>query len=230
MSVHSLSISPSHTFTKLAAEKEIILVAGEGIQGDCHRGVHVQHRSRMHIRPALPNLRQVHLIGKEVLDGVGVRPGEIGENVTTVGVDLLGLGVGSRLVFLPPSFDESGDGPPSKVGSGSGFEYDASKRGGGGGKGEEGDGAVVTGGDGGKEKEEEGRCPVVVVQGLRNPCPQIDKFRPGLKERFLVRDGERNIVGRTAGVMGTVEVGGVVRVGMRIVVERPDEFRPLGCV
>jgi hypothetical protein len=65
---------------------------------------------------------------------------------------------------------------------------------------------------------------------LRNPCPQIDKFRTGLKEQFVVRDDERRIVGRRAGVMGTVEVGGEVSVGMRIVVESMGEFEALGCV
>ncbi len=55
------------------------------------------------------------------------------------------------------------------------------------------------------------------MQGLRNPCPQIDRFREGLKEMLVVGDGERRIVGRRAGVMGTVDVGGVVSVRMRIV-------------
>jgi hypothetical protein len=89
--------------------------------------------------------------------------------------------------------------------------------------------AAATSEDG--ELELQNPHPVVVIQGLRNPCPQIDKFRPGLKESFLVRDGERKIVGRMAGVMGTVEVGGVVSVGMRIVVEGAEGgFEPLGCV
>ncbi len=73
--------------------------------------------------------------------------------------------------------------------------------------------------------------PVIVVQGLRNPCSQIDRFRKGLKEKMLVRDGERRIVAHKAGVMATVEVGGVVSVGMRVVVEEAEGgFVALECV
>jgi len=80
------------------------------------------------------------------------------------------------------------------------------------------------------EEGSESPHPIVMIQGLRNPCPQIDKFRPGLKESFVVRDEERNIVGRKAGVMGTAEAGGVVERGMRIVVESLGEYQALGCV
>ncbi|KAI1913480.1 hypothetical protein LOZ39_000902 [Ophidiomyces ophidiicola] len=73
-------------------------------------------------------------------------------------------------------------------------------------------------------------APVISVTGLRNPCPQIDKYRAGLKERFFVRDSERKIVGRKAGIMAVVEVGGEVRPGMRIVVEKPASHTPLECV
>ncbi|KAL4875858.1 PK beta-barrel-protein domain-containing protein-like protein [Aspergillus karnatakaensis] len=71
---------------------------------------------------------------------------------------------------------------------------------------------------------------IIVITGLRNPCPQIDKFQPGLKERFLVRDAERQIVGRLAGVMATVKRGGVITAGMGIAVTRPAEHLPLGPV
>lgn len=69
--------------------------------------------------------------------------------------------------------------------------------------------------------------PVVVLTGLRNPCPQIHKFRSGLQESFIVRDEERKIIERKAGVMSTVEVGGVIEVGMQILVEEPAEFQTL---
>ncbi|KAK3305599.1 pyruvate kinase-like protein [Chaetomium strumarium] len=193
MSVHALALSPTHDFTKQPVSR-LTLLAGLGVQGDCHAGVTVQHRSRLHIQPPPPNLRQVHLIPKEILDECGVEPGEIGENVTTVGVDLLALGRGTRLHFLPSS---------------------SSPR-------------VPTGSDARDVMSQP--HPVVVVQGLRNPCPQIDKFRAGLKEQFIVRDEERRIVGRRAGVMGTVEVGGEVSVEMRIVVESTGDFEALGCV
>ena len=159
----------------------------------------MQHRSRLHLTPPPPNLRQVHLIPKEILDECGVEPGQIGENVTTAGIDLLALGRGTRLHSLPPA-----SSPPLSG-------HDRS-------------------GEDGEEEKEDTPHPVVVIQGLRNPCPQIDRFRKGLKEMFVVRDEERRIVGRRAGVMGTVEVGGVVSVGMRIVVERAEVFEELGCV
>jgi MOSC domain-containing protein YiiM len=50
----------------------------------------------------VPNLRQVHLIHAELIDeleasGYRVFAGAMGENVTTRGVDLLGLPTGTRL-------------------------------------------------------------------------------------------------------------------------------------
>jgi MOSC domain-containing protein YiiM len=80
----------------------IRLVAGEGVEGDAHRGATVKHRSRVRRDPAQPNLRQVHLIAVELLDelegrGFDVAPGRMGENVTTSGVDLLALPTGTRL-------------------------------------------------------------------------------------------------------------------------------------
>ena len=72
--------------------------------------------------------------------------------------------------------------------------------------------------------------PVVVVTGLRNPCPQIEKFEKDLQEKFITRDEQRNIIGRKAGVMSTVEVEGEVKSGCTIVVESPADFKPLVCV
>jgi MOSC domain-containing protein YiiM len=108
-------------------------------------------------------------------------PGALGQNITTQGVDLLGLPVGTELRF-------------------------------------------VTDGDGGDDG------PVLVLTGLRNPCAQINKFCPGLQERFLVRDAKREITARLAGVMSTVRVGGEVRAGMSIVIVRPEKHVPLGPV
>jgi MOSC domain-containing protein YiiM len=72
------------------------LVAGLGVEGDAHLGVTVQHRSRVARDPSQPNLRQVHLLRRELLEelagrGLVVGPGDIGENILTRGVDLLGL-------------------------------------------------------------------------------------------------------------------------------------------
>jgi MOSC domain-containing protein YiiM len=91
----------SFTFTKPTVAA-IELVEGLGVDGDVHSGITVRHRSRMARDPSRPNLRQVHLIHGELHDelaraGFTVTPGAMGENVTTRGVDLLGLATGARL-------------------------------------------------------------------------------------------------------------------------------------
>ena len=100
-SVVGVHLSPRHGFSKAAAET-IELHEGLGVAGDAHYGTTVQHRSRLRRNPDEPNLRQVHLLPAEVLAdlagrGFAVTPGQLGENVTTSGVDLLGLPVGTRL-------------------------------------------------------------------------------------------------------------------------------------
>jgi MOSC domain-containing protein YiiM len=119
--------------------------------------------------PNQPNLRQVHLLHAELFDelrasGFEVAPGQIGENVTTRGVDLLGLPTGTRLHL--------------------------------------------------------GTHAVVEVTGLRNPCRQLDQFRPGLLAATLARDEQGALV-RKAGIMGIVVVSGDVRPGDRVRVELP---------
>jgi len=84
------------------AQPEIRLVAGHGVDGDVHAGATVKHRSRVRKDPEQPNLRQVHLIHAELFDelrvqGFEVGAGEMGENVTTSGVELLALPTGARL-------------------------------------------------------------------------------------------------------------------------------------
>jgi len=80
----------------------IKLLAGLGVEGDAHLGKTVKHRSRVARDPSAPNLRQVHLIHAELHDelraaGFVMAPGEMGENITTSGIDLLGLPSGTRL-------------------------------------------------------------------------------------------------------------------------------------
>lgn len=75
----------------------------------------------------------------------------------------------------------------------------------------------------------DGKCAIVKVTGLRNPCPQIDNFRKGLLARCVVKD-EGKIVERKAGIMSVVEVGGVVKMGARIVVKEPWIFKKLDMV
>lgn len=91
----------AHHFSKPVRD-EIRLVVGHGVEGDAHAGGTVQHRSRVRRDPTQPNLRQVHLIHVELLDevaedGFSVKPGGLGENVLTRGVDLLGLPRGTRI-------------------------------------------------------------------------------------------------------------------------------------
>ena len=90
-----------HNFAKPVREA-IVLVPGIGVVGDAHSGPTVQHRSRLKRTPDAPNLRQVHLIPAELFDelaqaGFTVGPGQLGENLTTRGIDLLDLPKGARL-------------------------------------------------------------------------------------------------------------------------------------
>ncbi|MXV18444.1 MOSC domain-containing protein [Deinococcus xianganensis] len=160
----------THRFSK-APQPGITLLAGLGVQGDAHAGDTVRHRSRVRADPTQPNLRQVHLIHAELLgqvaaDGFHVQPADLGENITTRGLDLLALPRGTRLTF------------PS--------------------------GATVE------------------VTGLRNPCAQIDAFRPGLMRRLIGTDDAGAPV-FLAGVMGVVLEGGEVTPGDPIRVTLPPE-------
>jgi MOSC domain len=159
-----------HRFSKLTAD-EIMLLAGLGVEGDAHAGVTVQHRSRVAADATQPNLRQVHLIHAELHDelreqGFDLEPGQLGENITTRGLDLLTLPQGTVLRLGPQA--------------------------------------------------------VIQITGLRNPCNQINDFRPGLLNAVLDRDEQGNLV-RKAGIMGVVVNGGPVKPGDTIEVELPNK-------
>lgn len=99
--VTAVSSYGEHAFSKPNRER-IMLLAGLGVEGDAHAGVTVKHRSRVARDPTQPNLRQVHLIHEELFaelrdEGFDVAPGQLGENITTRGIDLLGLPVGTLL-------------------------------------------------------------------------------------------------------------------------------------
>ena len=99
--VAHLHVSPEHSFSKFSQDR-IALIAGYGVEGDAHAGPTVKHRSRVAIDPSTPNLRQVHLIPEETLsdlidNGFDVKPGDLGENITTSGIDLHDLPVGTLL-------------------------------------------------------------------------------------------------------------------------------------
>ena len=166
--VLAVSRDAAHRFSKLACNV-IRLRAGLGVEGDAHWGTTVQHRSRVAKDPTQPNLRQVHLVHAELFDelrvaGFDIAARQIGENVTTQGLDLLALPTGTRLLL--------------------------------------GDDAVVE------------------LTGLRNPCVQLNRFRPGLMAAVLDRDTEENLI-RKAGVMGIVLADGTVRPGDAIRVVLP---------
>jgi MOSC domain-containing protein YiiM len=176
--VTAVSASPRHGFSK-ANQPVVRLLAGLGVEGDAHLGTTVQHRSRVRRDPSAPNLRQVHLVHAELHEelaaaGLDVGAGDMGENVTTRGLDLLALPTGARLRI--------------------------------------------------------GADAVVEVTGLRNPCVQLDRFRPGLMQATLDRDAEGALV-RKAGVMAVVLTGGEVRPGDPVTVELPPApHRPLAPV
>lgn len=99
--VVSVSAAANHGFSK-PVRRTILLIAGHGIEGDAHAGALIKHRYLARWRPNLPNERQVHLIEAELFDelrqeGFEVGPGQLGENVTTRGLDLRRLPLGTRL-------------------------------------------------------------------------------------------------------------------------------------
>jgi MOSC domain-containing protein YiiM len=173
--------SGRHDFSK-TPQDAITLIENFGVEGDAHAGAHDQHLYHQRKFGTQPNLRQVHLIHAELFDAVGgkghaVQPGELGENVSTRGVDLLALPTGTRLHL--------------------------------------------------------GADAVVALTGLRNPCVQIDRFRPGLLAELVEKTPAGGIV-RKGGVMSVVLAGGVVRPGDAIRVELPPlphlplDYRPQG--
>jgi MOSC domain-containing protein YiiM len=100
-SVIAVSCDSVHRFSK-RNQSAIRLIAGFGVEGDAHAGSTVRHLYLAKRDPTIPNLRQVHLIHAELHDelkeiGFVIEPGELGENLTTRGIDLLGLPLGTLL-------------------------------------------------------------------------------------------------------------------------------------
>jgi MOSC domain-containing protein YiiM len=99
--VIALAASATHTMSKPVRDR-IRLLESHGVEGDAHMGTTVKHRSRVRVDPTAPNLRQVHLMHAELFDelrakGFDIGPGQMGENITTRGLDLLTLPRGTRL-------------------------------------------------------------------------------------------------------------------------------------
>ena len=173
--VVAVASDSSHNFSKQLAP-HIELVAGRGVADDAHEGVTVKHRSRVAADPTQPNLRQVHLIHSELFDelqakGFQIASADLGENITTVGLDLLALPQDTLLNI--------------------------------------------------------GETVALRVTGLRNPCHQIERFRPGLLAAVLDRGPDGELI-RKAGIMAVVQTGGTVRPGDLIEVNLPPSpHRPL---
>lgn len=231
--VAAVSRNEAYAFSK-PVRRQIILLAGVGVEGDAHAGTTVKHRSRVRADPSQPNLRQVHLLAAELFDevrahGYDVAPGQLGENVTTRGIDLLRLPRGTILRFgaVPRDAVESG---PDGVAALSGIlaaahravlsaetaaavaaVTAAAER----------DGRVCGGQQpSGRVRDQLDPRPAVILAGVRNPCVQINGLRPGLLKCVLGRDDGGNPV-RRAGVMGVVLRGGPVRPGDPVTVVLP---------
>jgi MOSC domain-containing protein YiiM len=96
--VVAVSSDAAHRFSK-PVRSSIRLVEGFGIEGDAHAGRFVKHRWLAKQDRQMENLRQVHLMHEELFDqlreqGFKVAPGDLGENITTRGIDLLSLPLG----------------------------------------------------------------------------------------------------------------------------------------
>ncbi|MEH7237672.1 MOSC domain-containing protein [Bacillus sp. JJ1562] len=167
--VIAVSLSEKHKFSK-ENQDFIKLVKGLGVEGDAHFGSTVKHRSRVAQNPNQPNLRQVHLIQKELFeelaDRFNIKPGQLGENITTVGINLLDLPA-DTILFI-------------------------------------------------------GESAIIKVTGLRNPCAQIEHFKPGLLKQVLDKDSDGNLI-RKAGIMGVILQSGEVKPGDTIRVELPNK-------
>lgn len=225
--VAAVSRNDAYTFTKPNRD-EIVLVAGLGVEGDVHAGVNVRHRSRVAADPSQPNLRQVHLIHQELFEevaekGYEVPAGGLGENVTTSGIDLLGLPRGTILRFGRDGGAAADGGRTAGEGSGDGghpvdavlaaaaaAELDEATT-----RAAEAVAAAVE-----RDVRAGDTRPAIVVAGLRNPCQQINGFRSGLLKEVVGKDEHGNLV-RKAGVMAVVLRGGPIRPGDPVTVELP---------
>jgi MOSC domain-containing protein YiiM len=101
--VHSTHLSKTHSFSKTYTPS-ITLVTGIGVKGDAHSGSTIQQTRIQAKSPKAPNLRQVHLIPYELFNdlspsGFKINAGELGENITTWGIDLHSLPKGTYLYF-----------------------------------------------------------------------------------------------------------------------------------
>ncbi len=262
MSVLATHLLPGskRTFSK-ESQDSITLLKGLGVEGDLHCGEEDQHeynrrQDTKKVGKIRKNLRQVHLIQSELyegaefhgLDGQRVKPGQLGENITTVGIDLGALGEGTKLFFVDeqPVEETAKEGNEKQkmslplMGHHIGFyiiPIALALL------------AILTSKSNtilylslalililsttfiithhlSPHPTPPSTAPIVKLTGLRVPCSKIDVFKKGLKAKCqLPNDG--NKPGMIGGVMGVVERGGVVRPGMKIVVRRAWVWRKL---
>ncbi len=109
-SVVAVAADRGDHFSKRIQER-IISVAGHGVEGDAHAGPFVRHRYLARRRSRLPDLRQVHLIPSELFANLGkagfsIAVGDLGENITTSGLDLERLPVGCLIEPWPTAIIE----------------------------------------------------------------------------------------------------------------------------
>lgn len=215
--VAAVSCNDTYAFTKPERD-EILLIAGVGVKGDVHAGVHVKHRGRVRADPTQPNFRQVHLIQRELFAEVGSRgfevaPGNLGENVTTSGIDLLSLPVGTILRFGAPAAALSAlaVGEPLRavleVAAATSLDEATAAS------------AVAIAAAAARDRGDDPR-PAVILAGLRNPCAQINVFQPGLLKEVIGRGDDGDVVYK-AGVMAVVLRGGPIRPGDPVTAELP---------
>ena len=176
--VVAVSLGPTHTFSK-HPQPQIHLLAGLGVQGDAHCGATVRNRYRARRDPTQPNLTQVHLLHTELLaalreSGFHLHPGDLGENITTSGIDLLTLPASTHLHIGPEA--------------------------------------------------------VLKITGLRTPCVQMNRLRPGLMAAAFTYPPHGRKFPR-AGIMSIVLQEGPVHPGCPIEIELPSlPHQPLQCV
>jgi MOSC domain-containing protein YiiM len=99
--VVAVSRAERHVICKTPVDV-IRLRSGLGVERDAHSGTTVQHRHDRRRDPARTNRRQVHLIGAELIAelvqaGFTIAPGDLGENITTRGIDVTSLPADTRL-------------------------------------------------------------------------------------------------------------------------------------
>lgn len=167
--VLSVNLNPKHTFSK-HPQPRIHLLAGLGVEGDAHCGAAVRHVYLRRRNPAAPNRTQVHLLATELLDdlnqsGFDLHPGDLGENITTRGLDLIALPSATRIHLGPEA--------------------------------------------------------VLELTGLRTPCIQMNRLRPGLMAASFAHDPTLSRNRPRAGVMAIVLQGGLVEPGAPIALQLP---------